>query len=202
MRALRSATLAAALVFSVEAHAQPFLRGLGPPPPPKGKGVVVTNFPNPQNVAGSVSVTNLPAVQDVNVVNAPPQCGAAASFQLVGFTTATFTGGQGVLGLTSACQQQFAKSRMCTSLEVMDTTAIPSGLAGEAWVRPSFVAAGAGGVVDASGGAEGFARDSTCWGWSVGIGPGAYGLDVDAAGRFRQVGCDTPRAVACCASVP
>jgi hypothetical protein len=66
------------------------------------KDVNVTNFPNPQNVAGSVEVSNLPAVQDVNVTNDTanpvevagavevtnlPAPGGAARFQLVGFTS-------------------------------------------------------------------------------------------------------------------
>jgi hypothetical protein len=192
MRALGPASLAAALLFSLQAHAQPF-RHPGIPSGPPPQQVVVSNFPNPQNVVGSVSVTNLPAVQDVNVVNAPPQCGATPRFQLVGFTTAMFTGGEGVLGFTSACQQQFANSRMCTSLEVMDTPAVPSSLAGEAWVRPSFVAIN----FDASG-----VTSSTCQGWSNDA-VNDIGLAVDAAGRFTYIGyCATPRAVACCAPVP
>ena len=39
---------------------------------PDPKQVEVINFPDPQNVTGSVEVTNLPEVQDVNVVNPSP----------------------------------------------------------------------------------------------------------------------------------
>lgn len=126
-------------------------------------------------------------------------------FQLVGFTTATFTGGQGVLGFTLACQQQFANSRMCTSLEILETTKVPAGLAGEAWVRPSF-APGANNVMDASGiSSDGLGL--TCFGWSLGLN-GISGLVVDGAGRFHTSVfqslsyCDSARAVACCALVP
>jgi hypothetical protein len=203
MRALGSVILAATLLFSLEAHAQPFLRGLGPPP----KGVVVTNFPNPQNVTGSVAVTNLPAVQDVNVVNAPTTSGASPRFQLVGFTTATSTGGPGVLGFTLACQQEFANSRMCTSLEILETTAVPAGLAGEAWVRPAIVAPDVNVQVDASG-VIGDATNLTCSGWSFGT-SGLGALVVDGSGRFRQSSgtgpssfCNALRPVACCAPVP
>jgi hypothetical protein len=207
MRDLGSTTLAAALlVFSLEAHAQPLLRGLGPPP----RGVVVTNFPNPQNVTGSVAVTNLPAVQDVNVVSAPPAGGASPRFQLVGFTTATFTGGQGVLGFTLACQQEFADSRMCTSLEILETTKVPGGLAGEAWVRPTITTdlPTAGTVVDASG-VSAVPDFLSCDGWrDNGSTPFSNGLVVDGAGRFRSrfttlfTECGVARAVACCAPVP
>jgi len=135
MHNVGSATFAAALlVFSLDAHAQPFLRGLGPPP----KGVVVTNFPNPQNVTGSVTVTNLPAVQDVHVVNAQPpaQCGAPPSFQLVGFTRAVFTGDLGgPFGANQKCQAEFPGSRICDYSEVRSTVIVPSGLAGLAWLN-------------------------------------------------------------------
>ena len=57
--------------------------------------------------------------------------------ELVGFTTATFTCDQGVLGFTLACRAQFGSdTRMCNSVEVMRTVNVPSGLSGRAWVRP------------------------------------------------------------------
>lgn len=179
------------------------LEALAEPPP---RRVVVTNFPNPQNVAGAVEVTNLPAVQDVNVVNTPPS--GSARFQLVGFTAAQFNGAQGVLGFTLACQQEFPRSRMCSSLEILETTTVPSGLVGDAWVRPSPEGLG-GAWSDVSGAGPASPADLTCRGWSLATPmtqPG--GLVVDAAGRF-SVGtyptgpyCDTPHSVACCALVP
>jgi hypothetical protein len=171
--------------------------------------VVVTNFPDPQSVTGAVKVTNLPAVQDVNVLSAPPAGGTR--FQLVGFTSLLLPGGQGVLALTHACQLEFAKSRMCTSLEVLETTRVPSGLVGEAWVRPSPVTSdSAGNWSDASGARVAQGEDLTCSGWSMATpGTGRAGLTVDASGRFAPsnfVGtgafCDTPRPIACCAAVP
>ena len=39
-----------------------------------------------------VKVTNLPEVQDVNVVNAPTAPPACSRIQLVGFTSETYTG--------------------------------------------------------------------------------------------------------------
>ena len=86
--------------------------------------VAVTNFPDPQNVTGSVEVTNLPDVQDVHVVNQQPPAPAPASsrFQLVGFTSATYTGDMGGhFGVTQKCQLEFPGSRMCTVKEVAAT---------------------------------------------------------------------------------
>jgi hypothetical protein len=98
------------------------------------KEVTVTNFPNPQNVAGSVEVTNLPAVQDVNIVSGGTTP-SSPRFQIVGFTTATYNGNLGgFFGATQKCQLEFPASRMCTPLEVQETTSIPGGLTGVGWV--------------------------------------------------------------------
>jgi hypothetical protein len=49
-----------------------------------------------------------------------------------------------------ACQAEFPGSRLCSSMEVMETTAIPD-LEGNAWVRPSFISTIDRSVLDASG---------------------------------------------------
>ncbi|MCK5364515.1 MAG: hypothetical protein KAR22_16180, partial [Gammaproteobacteria bacterium] len=92
------------------------------------KRVEVVNLPDPQNVTGSVEVTNLPAVQDVNVTNAP--AGPPSRFQLVGFTTAALPGDSGLFAFTLACQAEFFGSRICTSREVFETVDVPTGLRG------------------------------------------------------------------------
>ena len=52
--------------------------------------------------------------------------------ELVGFTTATFTCGQGILSHTLACQAEFGSdTRMCNSVEVMRTVNVPSGFPGD-----------------------------------------------------------------------
>ena len=85
----------------------------------------------------------------------------SSRIQLVGFTSDTFTGGEGVLGFTEACQVEFAESRMCTSVEVMRTTELPIlPEAASAWVRPAFVPGG-GLATDASGVAR--QRNSDFW---------------------------------------
>jgi len=192
MRPLAALLAVASALLATGSWAQPATRGRPAAP------VTVTNFPDPQTVTGSVEVTNLPDLG-----------GGCSPFQLVGFTTATFTGGQGVLGFTTACQAEFPGSRMCTSVEVMETTTLPSGLpAGEAWVRPVTPVGLPGAVVDASG-SEANADALSCGGWSQST-SGTNGLVVDGSGRFRSTtrsptgmeGCHVARAVACCAPTP
>lgn len=53
-------------------------------------------------------------------------------FQLVGFSTATVQGDPGVLGMSAQCLATFGDgARMCTSVEIMETTAVPA-VSGEA----------------------------------------------------------------------
>ena len=139
-----------------------------------------------------VEVINDPLA--VEVVNPPAP--AAVRWQLVGFSSGSINGLAGYLGLSLTCQQSFPESRVCTSLEVMDTTTIPSGLLGDAWVRPHFVSGGSSSV-DASG-VKGDSRALTCSGW----GEGRTGLTVNATGAFGLLSCAGPIVVACCALVP
>ena len=119
--------LAAVVTFPVIATAQ------------TSKQVEVINFPNPQNVAGSVEVTNLPAVQDVNIVGggtAP----SSSRFQIVGFTTANYNGNLGgYFGATQKCQLEFPESRMCNPLEVKESTTLPGGLPNSRGSIPAVV---------------------------------------------------------------
>lgn len=113
-------------------------------------------------------------------------------YQLVGFTSATFTGDTGVLGFTQSCQAQFgAAARMCTSLEVSQTVVVPSGLSGDAWVLPRADVASA-------------TENESCNGWSAQSGAqgSITGLAVDASGGFPGGRCDIARSVSCCAPVP
>jgi hypothetical protein len=150
------------------------------------KQVEVINFPDPQNVTGQVEVTNLPT------------CEAPARFQLVGFSSETFTGGQGVLGFTAACGAEFPGSRMCTSVEAMETVRVPSGLSGSAWIRPVFVDVGEL-AVDVSGVHRSHAVELTCDGWHANL---LTGLLITAEGAFTYDICTSAFSVACCAPVP
>ncbi len=114
---------------------------------------------------------------------------AAPKVELVGFTSATFDGAEGVLGFTLACQAEFSGSRMCNSLEVMETVNVPAGLMGEAWVRPVFE-----GERDISG-----VAGLACAGW---INTLHHGLVVNSSGSFRDRQCFEFHSVACCAPVP
>jgi hypothetical protein len=125
-----------------------------------------------------------------------------ARFQLVGFTSASFDGNEGVLGFTAACQAEFRASRMCSSQEVLESVSLPD-LAGSAWVRPHIVGGGPGGNVDASG-IQGLSQTLTCESWTSNrpFASGGYqGLSINAAGGFVAESCDEFLAVACCAVV-
>ena len=156
-----------------------------------------------------VEVINDPLA--VEVVNpAPPS--PPVRWQLVGFTSTSYTGDTGVLAFTVACQAEFeAGSRMCTSEEVLNTVTVPTALSGSAWVRPVYQPFNAEEdststvttrVLDASGRIAGSTvlRGLSCTGWSDG---GGTGLSVDGSGRFLTTNnCDDPHPVACCALVP
>ncbi len=116
-------------------------------------------------------------------------------FVLVGFTSTTHLGDTGVLGFTQACQAEFSNSRMCTSVEVMETVNVPAGLGGTAWVQPVVLGASGTSVgTDVSG-----IRGETCGGWSSNNTIGA-GLTVSGSGQFGIGGCGTQKPVACCAA--
>ena len=73
------------------------------------------------------------------VGHAVAQASNSVTHELEGFTSGTFSGAQGVLGFTLACQTDFgATARMCDSMEVIQTTHVPIGPSGDAWVRPRF----------------------------------------------------------------
>lgn len=133
---------------------------------------------------------------------------SSARIQFVGFTAASFDGGQGIRTYTEACQAAFtASARMCTSVDVLDTVAwptVPSATRG--WVRPVYQPV-AGGVFDASGvlAASLSSGSLSCGGWSFATAT-AHGLTVSGDGRFATPGfvdaCDTARPITCCAPVP
>jgi hypothetical protein len=159
------------------------------------KQVEVVN--EPLQVTGAVEVTNEPVeVTGAVEVSNLPQPSALPRFQLVGSTSATFTGIRGVLTYTLACQDEFPASRMCNSVEVLETVSVPDNLAAFAWVRPSFQPLPS--FTDASGVTRGNADAFSCRGWR---GSGS-GLAVETNGSFLTLGCDIPRAIACCALVP
>ena len=174
---------------------------LGAPPDKVPDQVEVTNFPVVQDVTGAVEVTNLPDVQDVNVTN-PPTCssGPEARYQLVGFTSSALLGHGGVLGMTIACQQEFSDSRMCSSVEVMETVVVPLDLAGIAWVRPSFSPLHDPGTQPSALDASGF--KTLVSHFSCNSDSAINGFTVSAIGRFAGSRCTNQLSVACCSLVP
>jgi hypothetical protein len=125
-----------------------------------------------------------------------------AEHQLEGFSSASSTGGSGVLEFTLDCQADFGPTaRMCDSLEVMRTTNVSGGLSGSAWVRPVFQPTGSTGAIDASGlfVSKG-SQVLSCNGWKD-SGNAFTGLSVDRRGRFSANSCSSGQRVACCTPV-
>jgi hypothetical protein len=132
---------------------------------------------------------------------------SAADYELKGLTSNTFDGDEGPFGFTLACQAEFgAQARMCNSIEVLETTNLPSlPPGGFGWVHPSVVAVDGSAIWDASG--HSFAPSLSCNGWSS-ASPSTPGLLlVDALGGggsgtagyiFAHGFCDASAAVACC----
>ena len=130
-------------------------------------------------------------------------------WQIVGHTTTTHQGGEGVRTFTLACQADFGPAaRMCTSQEVIDTIVWPT-LTLQSWVRPSFqpVASGTTGpeALDASG-VSISPFYMSCSGWDS-VGSGRTGLMVNPSGGFKAYDfatnlCADPNPVACCRRVP
>ena len=131
-----------------------------------------------------VEVINDPLA--VEVVNpAPPS--PPVRWQLVGFTSATYLGDMGGnFGVTQKCQLEFENSRMCTTIEVEQTTSIPSELVGQGRINQRAD----------RGGLEG----SNCGRWLVVFSGG--GDAVDSHGTPGDAACDVLTPIACCALVP
>lgn len=125
------------------------------------------------------------------------------AFQIVGFTSSTFDGLNGIAVFSRECQLQFPASRMCSSTEVLNSVNFPEGTS-EGWVRPVYspIAPGIGGaVLDAAGRVDATDGYLSCEGWSRNS-SGINGLTVDQDGIFRSRSCNNPRKVTCCALIP
>jgi hypothetical protein len=106
--------------------------------------VEVVNFPAVQGVEGMVNVGNFPTVQGVEVHGQVPISGqvdvgnlpldadgnlriakSVTTVDFVGYTTATFSEGTGLLALNRACQAEFVGSRVCEGFELIDMIPAP-----------------------------------------------------------------------------
>ncbi len=161
--------------------------------------VEVTNLPEVQEVTGAIEVINLPDVQAVEIVN--PVTPTPMRFQLVGYTQATYQGDATPFGLTRACQAEFPESRLCSSVEIMETVDPDAavGLAnGPAWTQPSYAYSTGSIAFDASGRRLGNTIQSNCSHWTS----AGHGLTVDENGVTRLIACSSSLAVACCGIRP
>ena len=71
--------------------------------------LVTGGFASADPPIGQVEVTNLPDVQDVNIVDGGTNSCEVKTFQLVGFTSTAYTGNLGgVFGSTQKCQLEFS----------------------------------------------------------------------------------------------
>ena len=123
-------------------------------------------------------------------------------WQVVGQPSTYHTGDAGIRTLTQACQADFGPaSRMSTSSEALDTLVWPT-LTTQSWLRPSYVASGAG-ITDASGLNVGTSTTLSCAGWARSGSQYDTGLTLDEAGGFSAASqCHTARPVTCSVRVP
>jgi len=165
--------------------------------------VAVQNTPaNPVPVAvqGTIDANITGGELDVNVVSAAP-CEAPLRYQFVGFSEQDVDGSWGVLFYTRMCQETYGPTaRMCNSLELMETVAVPRHVGTEGWVRPVFLGNGYSDVsgIAASG------PNLSCNGWLKKYDPwdDPYtGLKVSGDGHFFLDLCYNQNSATCCAPV-
>jgi hypothetical protein len=140
----------------------------------------------------------------ISLTAAAAHAQAADPYQLVGFSTNSVFGDEGVIEMGIECQADFGwGARMCASTEVMETVVFPQGLAGDAWIQPAYKGFGFGGsgssyrVLEASGRVN--SSGMNCNGWT---GTTGTGLSVSNVGGFSEAGCAIARPVACCQPIP
>ena len=139
-----------------------------------------------------------------------PEPAIHTSVQLMGFSTQTVTGGAGVLGMLDACHADFPASRLCSSLDILNTEQrFPITTTERAWVRPvaqphnsdSSDSRFSNTVLDASGvaypEADIMSSSMSCRGWATTTST-VLGLTVSPGGSFGPRSCDVARPVACC----
>ncbi len=127
-------------------------------------------------VVGSVEVTNFPE--------------SPGRFELVGFTSDSFTGALGgPFGATEKCQAEFLGSRMCKPDEAQETTNLPPVRPDDAWVD-----SGSQPVVASVG-------ELRCAQW-LSNSSLRSGVLLRQDGAVHTGVCNTEHPVACCAPVP
>ncbi|MDH3626615.1 MAG: hypothetical protein OEV00_09075 [Acidobacteriota bacterium] len=127
------------------------------------------------------------------VVPQPVPTTQSDRMQLVGFSTKSFAGNVGVLTMSSACQETFAASRVCTVDEIRMSVNIPSALflgGDSAWTQ-NMAKAGSLFLNE---------PDLNCSGW-MSNDHMDYGTTINLGacfGGIKTERCHIERAVACC----
>jgi hypothetical protein len=180
--------LIAALLVPLAAHAQ------------APKQVEVINDPL------VVEVTNLPPVQDVNIVDGATGGCEVKTFQLVGFTSTLYTGNLGgIFGSTQKCQLDFPGSRMCAFEEIQKTTDVPDQIADFAWMEPASTTSCVGSIIidESEKGMRQWscnALDAPCRAVAV----QEFGISFESTGSTGglRLPCSVEQPIACCALAP
>ncbi len=134
-----------------------------------------------------------------------------APFQLVGFSTATFTSSRQIFSLTEACKVDFGpEARICTSAEAANTVILPSVPDFQTgWVRPGTVLLLGNFFVEEESlvsvaVSQSHPTAGSCFSCRGGEANGSgtpRGLFVSEAGEFGAAPCNAPLPVACCEPV-
>ena len=151
---------------------------------------------------GTVDAELIGGEVDVNIKTMPP-CEAPLRYQLIGYSEEWYQGNFGLLKMTRVCDREFGEgARMCSSVEVMESTGqVPLPGVG-AWVRPVLVGDPYR-HTDASGvSAISPEHGISCDGWTSDSLDFRGGLLLASNGGFRLTFCYSPYSIACCAPMP
>ena len=125
-------------------------------------------------------------------------------FTFVGVTSQTFDGDSGYYAMTTACSNEYPRSRMALTQELF-TAIAPPPIVSEAWILPTPTFAltlndGAtfSKVMDVSGTLLGNAQEINCISWTRDD-AGIEGTIVDSTGAILKGNCNQARPVACAA---
>jgi hypothetical protein len=154
-----------------------------------------------------VVIVNAEPIEVVNLSGGEEGDGESSSVGFLGFSMLPgVAGGDGLLAMRQACGMFGAGARMCTSEEILESTALTDQGAGTAWVRVAPISDAAparedhrASFIDASGVyfSEEFAN---CNGWTYAPGPfdpprqalivtGSFVFDVGSCRELRPVAC-------------
>ena len=137
-----------------------------------------------------VEVTNLPAIQDVHVVNQPASTPSCGPIEIVGVTVAAYAGDLGgPWGASEKCNAEFPGTRMCTLAEARYSRApFPAIPAPGAWTDPTIL------------GPDARVRDDTCGEWTRTDDENSLvrGRITTPAGGQISSPCNLTLSIACC----